>query len=395
MRRSANPRVLRATPPALISRSYASNSRRAASSITSSLQAHQTPSLLLSARQHHDPRHLHLSASPPRLSPTAQSRPVESTAAGADDHRPLQTPTAPILSPSAANPPETTRPPPLELPTRKPDASTFSHLYATAKAYVAFYKVGIRNIYTNTRLLWALKPKKGVVAASSSPSSSSPPVLAHTRSHLLLQSRWRHDASRVPLFALMLLCCGEFTPFVVLAVPRVAPLTCRIPAQVDKIRKAAEARRHRSAEALRLAAERNPSAELPYNLVVGHLARSLGVVSSLWDRVGWVPGSLAGRKAGNRLRFLAIDDSLLMQAGGVPALISEEVTLACVDRGIDTRGRKVAELRDVLARWLVLTDTRGMGPEESTRRMSVLLMQKEEDWPRSWPQKENGTKREQ
>jgi len=294
--------------------------------------------------------------------------------------RPLQTPTAPLLSPAAANPPATTRPPPLELPTRKPDTSTFSHLLATAKAYVAFYKTGLKNIYTNTRLLWAIKPGRRPH------SSTIPPVLALTRAHLLLQTRWRHDARRVPLFALMLLICGEFTPFVVLAVPRIAPLTCRIPAQVDRIRKDAEARRHRSAEAFRGRADLDPSKEIPYNLVVGHLARSLGVVSSLWDRIGWVPGSIAGRNSARRLRFLAIDDSLLAQAGGVPALESEEVTLACVDRGIDTLGRKDGELRDVLARWMVLTDANALGPEESTRRMAVLLMQREQDWPEHWPE---------
>lgn len=380
MRRSAHPRVFCA--PVRSTRGYVPLSRVPAIAAPIS----SCPSTLL---RHHG-RQLHLFASAPRLSAAPQPQPGPlAVDTAAHDDRPNKSPSASLLSPSAANPPATTRPPPLDLPTRKPETTTFKHLLATAKAYVTFYKTGLRHIYTNTRLLWAVKP-------SNTSQPGGPMRLgAHTRSNLLLQSRWRHDARRVPLFALLLLICGEFTPLVVLAIPRVAPLTCRIPAQVDRIRRDAEGRRRRSAEAFhaRAAAPDASTGEqqlLPYDVVVGHLARSLGVVSPLWDRVGWVPGSLAGRKAAARLRFLAVDDALLAQAGGVDALESEEVVLACADRGIDTLGRPDGELSDVLTRWLALTDAYGLGPEESTRRMAALLMQKEQDWPSSWPEDEAG-----
>ncbi|KAK1766435.1 hypothetical protein QBC33DRAFT_588567 [Phialemonium atrogriseum] len=369
MRLSSHTRVLRG--PVLTTRNYAS--------ISPVLLAIASIPRCQSSRALHHGRHIHFSATPPRLSavpqPQHKSSTVETT------HPPLQTPIAPQLSPTAANPPATTRPPPLDLPTRQPETSTFSHLLATAKAYVAFYKTGLRHIYTNTRLVW-----------SSQPGNTSPPP--GTRAHLLLHERWRHDARRVPLFALMLLVCGEFTPLVVLAVPRIAPLTCRIPAQVSQIRRHAEGRRRCSADALRARVDNTAGdRELPYGLVVGHMARSLGVVSPLWDRVGWVPASLAGGAAGARLRFLARDDALLVRAGGVPALEAEEVELACADRGIGTLGRTDGELRDVLARWLALTAAHDMGAEESTRRMMALLMQEERAWPNTWPEAEGAEKR--
>lgn len=383
MRHCAHPRVFRA--PGLTTRSYAPLSR--APTIASTIPGcHQSTLLRYHGRQ------VHLSASAPRLSAAPQPQPGPSEVDDvAYNGRPLQSSSAPFLSPSAANPPATTRPPPLELPARKPETSTFSHLLATAKVYLTFYKTGLRSIYTNTRLLWSVKP------GDSPESAGSPRLGPHTRANLLLQSRWRHDARRVPLFALMLLICGEFTPFVVLAIPRVAPLTCRIPAQVDRIYRDAESRRRRSAEAFQARAAatggEQQQQKIPYGLVVGHLARSLGVVSSLWDRLGWVPGTLAGRKVGARLRYLAVDDALLVQAGGVPALEPEEVVLACVDRGIDTLARPVGELSDALTRWLSLTDSYGLGPEESTRRMAVLLMQREQDWPSQWPEDAAGQAR--
>ncbi|CRK26510.1 hypothetical protein BN1708_004238 [Verticillium longisporum] len=51
------------------------------------------------------------------------------------------------------NPPASTRPAPLNLPRRDPEASTFSHLLATGKAYISFYKTGLKAVFTNRRLL--------------------------------------------------------------------------------------------------------------------------------------------------------------------------------------------------------------------------------------------------
>ncbi|KAH8773543.1 hypothetical protein F5883DRAFT_396722, partial [Diaporthe sp. PMI_573] len=258
----------------------------------------------------------------------------------------------------AANPPASTRPPPLSLPARDPAASTFSHLYSTGKAYLAFYKTGFKQIYINTRLVWSLSSASGIPSDSGTPMGqhASPPTLrpaATTRSTELLKRRWRHDIRRVPLFALMFVVCGEFTPLVVLALPSVVPLTCRIPRQVEKLRRATEARRLASSERIREDMKRsNP---IPRAEVTAHVARSLNLISPLWDRLP-LPDAAVALLASHRVRahvaYLVRDGHLLSQAGGVPALEDDEVALACEDRGLPVVDRSAAALREELGRWV-------------------------------------------
>ncbi|KAL1873933.1 hypothetical protein Daus18300_003805 [Diaporthe australafricana] len=285
-----------------------------------------------------------------------------------DTVQPTQT-----TSPTAANPPATTRPPPLNLPARDPAASTFSHLYATGKAYLTFYKTGFKQIYINSRLVWSLGSASGLPpdTPAAPGQTASPPSLrpaATTRSTEILKRRWRHDIRRLPLFALMFVVCGEFTPLVVLALPGVVPLTCRIPRQIEKLRRAAEARRMASEARLQQSRKEEISgsgsvvgaaAPLSRAEAVAHAARSLGLISPLWDRVP-LPDSLVALFASRRVRghvaFLDQDGHLLSQAGGVPALEDDEVALACEDRGLDVVDRSAAELRESLGRWLALAE---------------------------------------
>lgn len=99
------------------------------------------------------------------------------------------------------------------------------------------------------------------------------------------------------------------------------------------------------------------------------------------------PSWLVRRRVGARLRYLAQDDALLVQAGGVAALEDDEVALACVDRGIDMLNKKahVSELRDKLARWLGLTTAHDLGERETLKRMEWLLVVGDEQWPSHWP----------
>lgn len=308
-------------------------------------------------------------------------------------------PTAPspsaTLSPTAANPPATTRPPPLDLPTRAPGTGTASHLYQTGKAYLVFYKTGLKHVYLNTRLVWSLDAAGGIPTDSSSSSSSaSPPVTrvpAHggtTRAGFLLRRRWAHDVCRLPLFALILLVCGELTPFFVLTLPGAVPLTCRIPRQVDTILAKTEERRRRSFAQLRQAAtalQQNGSTQQEPTRqdapATAHIARSLNLVSRLWDTLG-VPdavlASVAGRKVRAHLAFLEEDTRLLCQAGGVDALEDAEVVLACADRGIDvvTGAKKVdvATLRRRLHQWVARVRTTGPAGVVSQDKIALALL---------------------
>lgn len=295
------------------------------------------------------------------------------------------------LSPTAANPPATTRPPPLDLPARDPNQGTFSFYFATGKAYLTFYKTGLKNIYLNTRLVWSLDAAATATATADTPTPgaiahppASRPAGATTRSTLLLRRRWRYDVRRLPPFALLLLICGEFTPLVVMALPSMVPYTCRIPRQIEALQRKTEARRAASfwrlydheveqgrrapgderppgnaAAAATAAPEVSPSsrkAGFTDAQRAAHIARSLDLISPLWDRLG-VPDAAvvllsARRKVKRHVAFLAEDDVLLTQAGGVDALESEEVVLACTDRAIGTLTRSDEDLRGRLRQWL-------------------------------------------
>lgn len=300
------------------------------------------------------------------------------------------------LSPAAANPPATTRPPPLELPTRGPDTAAFAHLFATGKAYLGFYKTGLKNIYLNWRLLRSIDTASGLPqdltpsSSSLSSPSSAPnntdlahppthrPVGTTTRSALVLRRRVRHDLRRLPLFGLLLLLCGELTPFVVLAAPGLVPFTCRIPRQVESLRRQTEERRRRSLVASHdddNNTTNNTPSTSPTSLTsraraTAQLARALNLASPLWDRLGLPDGAVAAAaraRVRRHLAFLEEDDALLRQAGGASALEPEEVLLACEDRAIDVgavqvdgHGEQVLEgvgaLREQLARWMYLTE---------------------------------------
>lgn len=273
--------------------------------------------------------------------------------------------TTQTITPSTAlNPPSTTRPPPLDLPTRSPDTSTASHLFATGKAYLTFYKTGLKNIYQSWRLLQSLD-----TASPNGPAHPAP----GTRAALLLRRRVAHDTRRLAPFALILLVCGELTPFVVLAVPRLVPSACRIPRQAHGLKRAAEERRRASWARLWSGAEsqaqaRGDEAGAPVpqrEHVIAHLARSLDLVSPLWDRLpSALDGVLARAAAGRvrrRLALLAEDDALLRAEGGVGALAGEEVVLAVEDRGVSTledggEEKEVRRQRGALEKLVYLTE---------------------------------------
>jgi hypothetical protein len=191
----------------------------------------------------------------------------------------------------------------------------------------------------------------------------------------------RHDLARLPVFGLLFLLCGEFTPFAVLIFPTIVPYPCRIPAQVEKLQKRAEERRAAAFADLRSIPLADGEGGKRAALEVRHAVRSLGLVGGLWDRAGVMPplGILHGRVA-RTLGGLAEDDALLVAAGGEPALEDAEVRLACVERGADVLGKTDKELRTALAAWLRLTG--GKDPEDSIARMTRLLMVPSGDWQR-------------
>ncbi|KAK5625214.1 hypothetical protein RRF57_000930 [Xylaria bambusicola] len=294
------------------------------------------------------------------------------------------------------NPPASTRPPPLHLPVRDPSIKVFTYLFRLGKAYTTFYKAGLKAVFTNRRLLRDLPdtpPPNLPSPASSTRGTTSQTTIAATapltsssalspsldksanptRSSLLLRARVRHDTVRLPLFAVIVLICGEFTPLVVLLFPHLTPYTCRIPTQANVIRRNVESRRAASFRALRYTSE-----DTIAKVADGHICRSLYLGSTLWDKMGFdVP--FAKARAAEVVQRIVQDDALLRSGGGVSALVDDEVVLACEERGIETLDKDVAELRERLAAWVAKSAPGETGDaearvKEATEKVRGLLL---------------------
>lgn len=108
-----------------------------------------------------------------------------------------------------------------------------SYLFQLGKAYVRFYKLGVKNIWSNykeyrhVRRRFAGRDIHDLVRHAPMPTIS--------RREFQLYLRTRHDLKKLIPFGLVLAICGEFTPLVILALGTVVvPYTCRIPKQVKK-----------------------------------------------------------------------------------------------------------------------------------------------------------------
>lgn len=289
------------------------------------------------------------------------------------------------------NPPTSTLPAPLDLPTRKPDQSLPGFLFSTGKAYLNFYKTGAKNIYANRNTTKALKAKLDPKYRSSIQAAIKDRII--DRHDFQLFHRTNFDLKRIPIFGIVFIICGEFTPLVVLAVPAVVPFTCRIPRQITGYRKTMEERRKisfrnlttpLSVEAKIFSAESNGPDNAPARISDSlermqliHISWSLGLSSSLWD---WLGGQLPGlptgilrRKVKKRVEYLDMDDELMTRAGRVEELSKEEVEIAAVERSIDVLGRNQNGIKADLQKWL---ESRKAGT--SAER---LLLSRPNVWP--------------
>ncbi|KAK8035718.1 hypothetical protein PG991_001791 [Apiospora marii] len=260
------------------------------------------------------------------------------------------------------NPPASTRPPPLDLPPpREPDASAFGYYFRLGKAYMTFYKTGLRAIFTNRKLLSELNHVfQGPPGLAKQPAGASSSPIKPTRAAVLLRERTSHDLARLPIFGVLVVVFGEFTPLVVLVFPKLTPLTCRIPKQIEKLRAKMQARREASRKLLR-----HVDASALERLAPGHI---------LVDKVGVDP-PFARVRADRAVRRLVADDFSIRDGGGVDGLVGEEVVMACEDRGMDVTvagEQSVAELRKKLAEWIQETTTKDEAEGEAAVRRILM-----------------------
>ncbi|KAF4777676.1 hypothetical protein HER10_EVM0005629 [Colletotrichum scovillei] len=288
-----------------------------------------------------------------------------------------------MRAPDKVNAIASSRPAALDLPEKKPDASKFGHLIQTGKAYIKFYKTGLKAVFSNRHIQDVIRAKSTSVEGFRAPSVFTPGVIpkGFSRADWVLLWRVRHDVLRVPLFGLVLLVCGEFTPLIVIFVDGVVPYTCRLPRQIDASFSQAEERRHKSfadferAAPLGVAGTQGTAARAPASMCC-----SLHMPGMMWDKIGFIPPGMWATKGKLRMAFLEGDDRLLARDGGAAALEEQEVKIAATERGIDCAGRGDEELRKLLDEWLRLTEAEESA--ERRKRMTVLLTTRTENWPK-------------
>ena len=126
-------------------------------------------------------------------------------------------------------------------------AARAKYLYSLGKAYLTFYKTGLKNIWNNRKEYNEIKSRLGPISPEEAalyggqPLNENDPqtvVPTITRREYQLYLRTRHDLLKLVPFGLVFMICGEFTPLIIpILGSRVVPFTCRIPQQVQSDRR--------------------------------------------------------------------------------------------------------------------------------------------------------------
>jgi hypothetical protein len=296
-------------------------------------------------------------------------------------------PAQPASTAHDVNPPASTRPAELALPapvtSSAPTSDKLKRYIALGRAYLGFYKTGLKNVYHNYRASIPVRRALGLPAFL--PTSPPPPPAFRepldpsnspfplSRSSFLLVRRAAYDVRRIIPFSITLVICGEFTPLLVLVLGNaITPSTCRIPKQIAQER-ARLARRKSAAllaaggkdasaagseEELDLLARRYADAEWVQSASVGEVRRACAVFGLGGGHDGLAARVLAGlvyrRRLGKHAAYLEVDDGLIVRGGGVGEMQAEEVRTAVVERGgVDVVGLgREEEEKAWLERWL-------------------------------------------
>ncbi|CDM32393.1 hypothetical protein DTO013E5_3422 [Penicillium roqueforti] len=335
----------------------------------------------------------------------AQSQ-LFSTSSSQQSRRPSPSPptTTTVSTPSKSeiNAPISTHPATLTTPSPlSPSAGAadkLKRLVGIGRAYLTFYKTGLKNVYHNYRASLPLRRKIGLPAyIPISPHNihhrSAPSITEESklgRAQFQLVRRSARDVRRMIPFTMILIVCGELTPLIVpFFGSAITPATCRVPSQVEKERGVATVRKLAALDAF-VAENKDRSVHL---LKAGS-AEQLALLAKCFADPVWVAGASSAdvlracavfglvkhhnRTAGEALagliyrprlakhvEYLANDDGMI-RGGGVSAMNATEVRIAVEERGgVDVtsgvQDRKRVELeRRWLEQWLAV---RGKSPK--------------------------------
>ncbi|KAF1988196.1 hypothetical protein K402DRAFT_373958 [Aulographum hederae CBS 113979] len=306
--------------------------------------------------KHRAPSNAQTARVPARQGPQSLEKksaaPKQSTAVEASSRETL------LVKVDNVNPPAIARAPPLNVPPRQPGQAYWRYLFACGKAYVTFYKTGLKNIWVCYKAGRQIKRR---IRSSRKGEESQSAVL--TRAEFQLLRRNRADVVRLPIFGLLFALFGEWLPVLVVFITPVIPPSVRFPAQVDRVLRRVERWRDESFRGKIDSYVPSPQAVKEIDSVkkldgkhILHMSRVLGLHGLVVDqlaRAGWPAqvGSLLRGRVRRWTGYLKQDDDLIARDGGWKQLNEDEAVLACRERGIDTLKYSPAQCKDRLGLW--------------------------------------------
>ncbi|KAJ5162411.1 hypothetical protein N7492_007803 [Penicillium capsulatum] len=335
-------------------------------------------------------------------------------------NRPPQQTTSPqphdINAPTSTLPAEIDRPQPADPTASTPDK--LKRVVAIGRAYLTFYKTGLKNVFRNYRASLPLRAQLGLPAylplspprqtsAASTAALSALQPAGLGRGQYQLVRRAARDVRRMIPFTLILMVCGEFTPLIIPVFgSAITPATCRVPRQITKDRDAHEKRKFAALRAhlhaLRStasAAELRLGGTLEHVLIeladprwaesadVHAVLRACAVFDLVKSHDRFLGAALASVVYRPRLRryleYLAIDDGLIRAGGGVAAMSAAEVRIACDERGACGGGDGRVGSQDKASS--TESRVRSSRPAPSSEEIQRLRNEKlERDWLARW-----------
>ncbi|KAL3485176.1 hypothetical protein BJX62DRAFT_217614 [Aspergillus germanicus] len=311
---------------------------------------------------------------------------------------PSTTSTSSIPLSDDINPPPSTLPADLDIPESLPDTAPagdkVKRYFSIGRAYLSFYKTGLKNVYHNYRASLPIRRSLGITARlptappaaafyakqqshGKSGSKGEKQLLATktSRSTFQLLHRAAHDVRRMIPFSLILIICGELTPFLILAFGNaVTPYTCRIPRQIEKYRSKRLSQKTKALSAHSAAVDGSVTppevgSEEEMRVISQFVNKSwvekasdqevlracavLGLAES-HTMPSFLVGMLYRRRLRNFVEYLGLDDELMRKCGGAKALEAIEVRVAVEERagfGV-AMGEEGWQAEIVQRRWL-------------------------------------------
>ncbi|CAI7609064.1 unnamed protein product [Penicillium manginii] len=236
------------------------------------LRFHRPQSYNLSVLQHPSVRYQALFSTSARH---ANRKSTTTTTSPSNPTTTVPTPTRDEINAPLSTFPATIETPPQDPSTPPTPINKIKRLISTGRAYLTFYKTGLKNVFRNYRASIPLRKSLSLpVYLPTSPprngNGNSTNASANLgRAQYQLVRRSARDVRRMIPFTLILLICGEFTPLIIpLFGAAITPATCRVPSQIAKERESASKRKY-----LALAAHANIAAKeqgaMPASVSVG------------------------------------------------------------------------------------------------------------------------------